>query len=65
MTWQGHMTWVHIVREVFPDATDAQAWDILWRLGYPSFDAPNDSERVTCCRSKLAALENKPTRCQQ
>lgn len=56
MNWQCHMGWPHIVREFFPGITDAQAWHILWTVGYPSFNAGDDSERVACCRSKLAQL---------
>jgi hypothetical protein len=49
-------TWLDLVREVFPDATDEEAGTLLWeQTGFPSFwNIPRDGATPEeCCRTQL------------
>lgn len=56
------MRWIDLVREYFPDATDAEADSILWgKTGFPEFwNIPEDGNTPEeCCRKQLQALKEE------
>ncbi len=49
-------TWLDLVREYFPNASDKEADTILYEYtGFPGFWA---GDPVTCCRAQLQTLKN-------
>lgn len=59
---KGGKTWVELVREVFPDATDDEADYILWEhTGFPSFwNIPEEGETPEeCCKFQLELLKER------
>lgn len=49
-------TFLDLVREYFPDATEQEVLDILWNYtGYPGFW---DGDPETCCRAQLQYLKD-------
>ena len=56
------MTWLELVREYFPDATDEEADYILWeKTGFPGFwNIPEDGNTPEeCCRKQLKELRQE------
>lgn len=50
------ISWLDLVREYFPQATDAEADMLLWEhTGYPDFW---QGDPVECCRRQLAELRD-------
>jgi hypothetical protein len=53
-----HHNWLDVVREVFPEATTAEALNILWEhTSYPLFNGGEDHHRIEDCRKQLEALK--------
>lgn len=58
------ITWLELVREYFPKATDEEANGILWECtGFPCFwNIPqNGLTAEQCCRNQLKDLQSKLT----
>jgi len=56
------MTWIELVKEYFPDASDKECDAILWgETGFPDFwNIPEDGDTPeACCRKQLQQLKDK------
>ncbi len=57
-TWVTHLSWLDVVRDFFPDATDTEARDILWtQTSYLTDDSP-DHSRMDLFRQELSELRS-------
>ena len=61
------MTWVELVKEYFPSATDEQADYILWgETGFPCFfNIPKDGLTVEECLRKQLVSFKKELQCKR
>lgn len=54
----GAATWIDIVREFFPGASDGECESILWeRTGFPCFWPDGDKTPEDNCREQLAQFK--------